>query len=104
MIIVQTTLAYNVYKDKSKGPFNNLNSWDEYITKLFIYDGIEYDPSEPHYDIKNTYANLNIRYAQPFGAAYADILVFFQMDGLILLFTLKVLDGDLPMKLGILWI
>ncbi|MBP5444649.1 MAG: M60 family metallopeptidase, partial [Acholeplasmatales bacterium] len=71
MITVQATLAYNVYKDKSKGPLNNLNSWDEYIKKLFIYDGIEYDPSEPHYDIKNTYVNLHIRYAQPFGAAYA---------------------------------
>ena len=71
MITVQATLAYNVYKDKNKGPLNNLNSWDEYIKKLFIYDGVEYDPSEPHYDIKNTYVNLHIRYAQPFGAAYA---------------------------------
>ena len=71
MITVQSTLAYNVYKDQNKGPLNNLNTWDEYIKKLFIFDGIEYDPSEPHYDIKNTYVNLHIRYAQPFGAAYA---------------------------------
>ena len=71
MITVQSTLAYNVYKDQNKGPLNNLNTWDEYIKKLFIFDGIEYAPSEPHYDIKNTYVNLHIRYAQPFGAAYA---------------------------------
>ena len=71
MITVKATSAYDIYKDESKGPLNNLNSWDDYIKKLFIYDGIEYDPSEPHYDIKNTYVNLHIRYAQPFGAAYA---------------------------------
>ena len=71
MITVQATLAYNVYQDNDKGPLANLNSWDEYIKKLFIYDGVQYDPSEPYYDIKNTYVNLHIRYAQPFGAAYA---------------------------------
>ena len=71
MITVQATLAYNIYKDKTKGPLSNLNTWDEYIKKLFMYDGIQYEPSEPNFNIKNTYVNLHIRYAQPFGAAYA---------------------------------
>ena len=71
MITVQATLAYNAYQDNNKGPLANLNSWDENIKKLFIYDGVQYDSSEPYYDIKNTYVNLHIRYAQPFGAAYA---------------------------------
>ena len=70
MMSVQATLASEIY-DKNKGPLTNLNTWDEYVKKLFIYDGIQYDPSEPYYDIKNTYINLHIRYAQPFGAAYA---------------------------------
>ena len=71
MITVQATLAYNIYQEKSKGPLDNLNKWDEYIKQLFIYDGIQYESSESYYDIKNTYVNLHIRYAQPFGAAYA---------------------------------
>ena len=71
MITVQATLAYNIYKDESKGPLTNLNTWDEYIKKLFIYDGVQYEPTDPYYDVRNTYVNLHIRYAQPFGAAYA---------------------------------
>ena len=71
MITIQATLANDIYQNSNKGPLVNLNTWDEYIKKLFIYDGIQYNNSEPYYDIKNTYVNLHIRYAQPFGAAYA---------------------------------
>ena len=71
MITVPATSAYQIYKDENKGPIKNLNSWDEYIKKLFIYDGIEYEDLQSNYDIKNTYVNLHIRYSQPFGAAYA---------------------------------
>ena len=71
MMTVPATLAYNIYKDPNKGPTENLNYWDEYIKKLFSFDGVQYDPLEPYYDIKSTYSNLHIRYAQPIGAAYA---------------------------------
>ena len=71
MITVQATLAYEVYQDETKGPLANLNTWDEYVKKLFIYDGVPFNPEEPNYNVKNTYVNLHIRYAQPFGAAYA---------------------------------
>ena len=71
MITVQATLAYEVYQSEIKGPLGNLNTWDEYVKKLFIYDGVQYNSDEPYYDVKNTYVNLHIRYAQPFGAAYA---------------------------------
>ena len=71
MITVPATSAYKIYQDENKGPLKNLQTWDEYIKKLFIYDGIEYETSQPHYDIRNTYINLHVRYSQPFGAAYA---------------------------------
>ena len=71
MITVPATLAYSIYQDKFKGPLGNLKTWDEYIKKLFIYDGVQYEPTEPYYDIRNVFVNLHIRYSQPFGAAYA---------------------------------
>ena len=71
MMTVPASLAYNIYKDKTKGPIENLKNWDEYIKNLYSFDGVQYDSSQPYYDIKNIYSNLHIRYSQPFGAAYA---------------------------------
>ena len=71
MMTVPASLAYNIYKDPNKGPIKNLNTWDEYIKQLYKFDGVQYNPSEPYYNIKSVYSNLHIRYSQPFGAAYA---------------------------------
>ena len=71
MITVTATSAYNIYKNENKGPLSSLNTWDSYIKELFIFDGVEYETTQSYYDIKNTYINLHIRLAQPFGAAYA---------------------------------
>ena len=71
MMTIPATLSINNYKDSYKGPIQNLNNWDNYIKQLFKFDGIQYKPSEPYYDLKSVYSNLHIRYAQPFGAAYA---------------------------------
>ena len=40
MITVPATSAYKIYQNENKGPLKNLQIWDEYIKKLFIYDGI----------------------------------------------------------------
>ena len=71
MMTVPATLSNNNYKNSYKGPIQNLNNWDDYIKQLFKYDGVQYEPSEPFYNIKSVHSNLHIRYAQPFGAAYA---------------------------------
>ena len=71
MASIPATSAYDIYQYDDKGPLENLNTWDSYIKELFIYDGIQYETNQPHYDIKNTYINLHLRYSQPFGAAYA---------------------------------
>ena len=38
---------------------------------MFEFDGVQYELSQPYYDIRSVYSNLHIRYAQPYGAAYA---------------------------------
>ena len=71
MASIPATTAYDIYKYDNRSPLTNLNTWDSYIKELFMYDGLQYEDNQPHYDIKNTYINLHLRYSQPFGAAYA---------------------------------
>lgn len=71
IITVPASKAYSVYKEKYKGPQDNLNKWDEFLKQLFLYDGIQFDPSEPYYNSHNEYINIHFRYSQPYGGAYA---------------------------------
>ena len=71
MITVRATHAYKIYKEEDKSPLNNLLSWDIYLKKLFIYDGIQFEKNQPYYDEKNNYICIHFRYAQPYALAYA---------------------------------
>lgn len=71
MITVRATQAYEIYRDVNKRPIDNLINWDNYIKKLFIYDGIQFEKNQPYYDEKNNYICFHLKYSQPYGLAYA---------------------------------
>ena len=71
MMTMKATDAYNKYVTLKKSPQENLQNWDIYIKKLLIYDGIQFDKKLPYYNEKNNYVNINFRYVQPYGGAYA---------------------------------
>ena len=71
IITVKASDAYKWYFDEKKSPQNNLQGWDEYILKLFIYDGIQFGKNQPYYNESNEYVNLHIRFSQPYGGGYA---------------------------------
>ena len=70
LMTIDAENGYKTYRD-GKGPNHNLEVWDDYIKYLYGFDGVKYDKNEQYYDKKNYWANLNIRHAQPVGAAYA---------------------------------
>ena len=71
IITVKASEAYKKYYGEKKSPQDNLNGWDSYIKKLFIYDGIQFEKDQPFYNENNNYVNLHIRFSQPYGGAYA---------------------------------
>lgn len=71
MISVKASRAYEIYKNRTKSPQKNLENWDNYLKKLYIYDGIQFDKNQPYYNKMNEYINIHIRYAQPYALAYA---------------------------------
>ena len=75
MITVRASDAYKIYSNKNNiSPDNNLKGLDDYLEKLYIFDGIQFDKKQPYYNIKNNYLKINFRYSQPSsesGLAYA---------------------------------
>lgn len=52
MISVKATDAYKIYSNENKGPQNNLLAWNEYLKKIYIFYGIQFNENEPYYNIK----------------------------------------------------
>ena len=71
IITVKASEAYKWYFNEKKSPQNNLQGWDQYILKLFIYDGIQFGKNQQFYNESNEYVNLHIRFSQPYGGGYA---------------------------------
>ena len=65
MISVKATDAYKIYSNENKGPQNNLLAWNEYLKKIYIFYGIQFNENEPYYNIKNNYINIHLRFNQP---------------------------------------
>ena len=87
IISVKATFANETYNGKKiESPQKNLENWDEIIKILYIFDGIQFEPDQPYYNIKNEYIKLHIRHAtniQPEFGAYAfdeHIGIFNEMD------------------------
>ena len=84
MITLNATFAYLTYNIKGESPQKNLVSWDEVMKTFYTFDGIQFEESQPYYDIKNQYINIHIRYSQNYKkgiAAYASeehIGIFYQ--------------------------
>jgi hypothetical protein len=84
MITLNATFAYLTYNIKGESPQKNLVSWDEVMKTFYTFDGIQFEESQPYYDIKNQYINIHIRYSQNYKkgiAAYAyeeHIGIFYQ--------------------------
>ena len=66
MISVRASDAYEVYKDGEKSPQKNILSWDEYLKKIYSFYGVELDPNNQNYDIRNSYLNIHLRFSQPY--------------------------------------
>ena len=71
MITVRATQAFKIYKEQNKSPLKNLLTWDSYLKKLYIYDGIQFEKNQPYYNEKNDYICMHFRYSQPYALAYA---------------------------------
>lgn len=69
IMTLPATLAHEVYQTKS--PNQNLKNWDEYMQKIYAFDGVQFDSKDEYYDERNNHININFRLAQPYGAAYA---------------------------------
>lgn len=69
IMTLPATLAHEVYQTKSAN--QNLKNWDEYMQKIYAFDGVQFDSKDEYYDERNNHININFRLAQPYGAAYA---------------------------------
>ena len=69
IMTVSATKAYNAYQSYS--PNKNLQDWDEYLQALMEFDGVQFESSQPYYDVKNNFININFRLAQPYSGAAA---------------------------------
>ena len=108
MITVKASSAYNIYSNKKIkiSPQNKLTSWDNFIKKLLIFDGVQFLNNEPYYDIRNDYINVHFRYSQQKGKAYA--FAYHQYIGLckedsinlLLNFDIKTVGWAFPHEIG----
>ncbi len=78
ILTVRASTANDIYNNQSYSPQSAVKAWDEYIDRLLQFDGIvlENDGEKlkdvgAQYDERNRWLNVNIRLAQPYGAAYA---------------------------------
>ncbi len=70
---VRASVADEVYNNPNSdaSPSKNFDYWDPYLKKVLEFEGISFDPNDPHYDERANYINCNIRLMQKFGWAYA---------------------------------
>lgn len=67
----RATQAYQQYIVKGVSPQANIATWDDWIKKLLAYGGVQFDSSQPFYDKRNDYVNVNIRADQPYAGMFA---------------------------------
>ena len=66
MITVKASDAYKIYSNKNNiSPEQNLRAWDDYLEKLYTFDGIQFDAKQPYYNINNKFLKIHYRYSQP---------------------------------------
>ncbi len=70
IMTVRASVANSVYA-QGNSPQENLETWDAYIQEVLEFDGVQFRPTDPHYDERNLHINCNIRLMQPYGGAYA---------------------------------
>ena len=93
-----------IQKNNSISSNSNLLAWEQFLQNWYKFDGIQFNSSDPYYDFKNNYINIHIRYAQPYGEAYA----FTQHIGIFrhilivrsLNFNIKEIDWGFPHEIG----
>ncbi len=80
ILTVRASRANDIYNARSFSPQTATETWDKYIDGLLQFDGIVLENDEEklkdvgaEYDDRNRWLNVNIRLAQPYGAAYAHI-------------------------------
>ena len=105
MITVKASTAYEIYTNEySITPNTNLNRWDNYLKSLFIFDGVQFNPTQPYYHRFNNYLNIHYKYSQPYGGGYA----FYQHVGIFgsdwiekaLNFSLNTIDWGFTHETG----
>ena len=104
IITVKASEAYKRYVDGNISPQDNLVGWDQYIKKLFIYDGIQFEKNQPFYNENNNNVNIHLRYSQPYGLAYAysEHIGIFYDDWIesAINFVEKKIDWGFPHEIG----
>jgi len=74
MITVRASAAYKIYSNSNNiTPLKNLDEWDNFLIKLYKFDGIQFNPSEPYFDIRNYYLKIHYRFSQPLAIAYTEL-------------------------------
>ena len=72
IITVRASDAYKIYSNENNiNPSKNLLLWDDYLERLYKFDGVQFINAQPYYNKLNNYINIHYRYAQPYGLAYA---------------------------------
>ena len=72
MITLRATAAYNIYSNNNNiSPLEKLAKWDNFLLKIYKFDGLQFNPTQPYYDLRNNFLKINYRFCQPYATAYA---------------------------------
>ena len=106
MITLNATYANEIYNNERESPQNNLINWDKIIKILYTFDGIQFYPNQPYYNIKNEYIKLHIRYSTKYQegiGAYAyeeHIGIFFEKQFNNSLVSYREIGKNLAHEIG----
>ncbi len=78
IVTVEASMADALYNAQSYSPQAATENWDKYVDGILQFDGVVLENNAQKlqevgakYDERNQWLNVNIRLAQPYGAAYA---------------------------------
>ena len=73
MLTVRASDAYRIYSNNKITPLETINGWDNFLRKLYKFDGIQFSIIQNYFDMRNEYIKIHYRFAQPYALAYATV-------------------------------
>ena len=66
-------LFWDIYSNNKITPFDTINGWNNFLRKLYIFDGIKFSLIQNYFDMRKEYIKAHYRFTQPHDLAYATV-------------------------------